>query len=333
MSHKKWQQVKVALNGGGQAFDRDAIASRWDAVEIPEVPGLFIGSLSAAMNRPALVANRITHVLSVMTDWRQPLNEDEKEKELSWTRKFVPVEDNPKSAKILANAFLEAYAWITLAREKGCRVLVHCHAGISRSSTMVCSYLMRHQCLTRDTSLALIRTVRPIIMPNSGFLKELNQLERDIQLQIQQLLCSHVISDPLVTQIILDMLQIDGRNLQGQMITIQEGDSFVCQSYSLPKHLSITCSEPSDEKSQAIHMAQWKPTTVTIDFKLGSWFTVRIKGLGDNWLLVHEQSEDYESFYYTIYTLPHLVGNQPSNDEDNAKSVLPNSALHYIVYN
>ena len=39
--------------------------------------------------------------------------------------------------------FDEAYEFIEHMRENNKNVLVHCHAGISRSATLVCAYLMK----------------------------------------------------------------------------------------------------------------------------------------------------------------------------------------------
>ena len=65
-----------------------------------------------------------------------------------------------------------------LAQPNG-RVLVHCEAGQSRSSSVVVAALMAmprlagRQSLDADDALALVREQRPIVRPNAGFMEQL----------------------------------------------------------------------------------------------------------------------------------------------------------------
>jgi protein-tyrosine phosphatase len=59
------------------------------------------------------------------------------------------------------------------AIESGGVVLVHCHAGISRSSSTVISYLMRKYDLTLKDAIEHTRSQRWFINPNPGFMKQL----------------------------------------------------------------------------------------------------------------------------------------------------------------
>lgn len=53
-------------------------------------------------------------------------------------------------------------------------------AGISRSSTIVISYLMKEQKYTFIDSFDFVRQRRNIIYPNNGFLKQLLEFEKNI---------------------------------------------------------------------------------------------------------------------------------------------------------
>ena len=64
--------------------------------------------------------------------------------------------------RFMKNAFLE-----------GGRVLVHCHAGISRSATTVISYLMKEHGMALNPATQLVRSRRWFINPNPGFVKQL----------------------------------------------------------------------------------------------------------------------------------------------------------------
>jgi protein-tyrosine phosphatase len=322
----RWTTVQVALDGGGLAFDPEAVVGRWDAGLVE--PGLYIGSLSAALNRPALDSAGITHILSVMYDWRRILLEEKQIDDDKFKRKFVPVEDNARMAKELAEAFHKGYEWIRDALATGGRVLVHCQAGISRSSTMVCSYLMQKYCTSMDDGLERIRRVRPIVMPNSGFLLQLRQLQRSIYMQVAKQVSIVLRHTTCPVNIVLDFLHIDVRNLEGNIIPIRDGDRFACKRWQLPSHLSVTSENQMDNRCFKLEPL-WGATTLVIDSKVGSWCILRIDGLGNSWFLLHEST----LFDYTIYTIPHLIGNQPSADEDHANIILPNFTLHYICLN
>ena len=67
------------------------------------------------------------------------------------------------------------------------QILVHCHAGVSRSATVVLLYLMAVRGLSLDAAFAHLRRVRPVIAPNAGFMRTLRaadaslcRLRRDI---------------------------------------------------------------------------------------------------------------------------------------------------------
>ena len=65
---------------------------------------------------------------------------------------------------------VEAVRAMQAARADGARVLVHCHAGISRSVTVVLLYLMVQHRLPLDRALAGLRRIRPCANPNPGFM-------------------------------------------------------------------------------------------------------------------------------------------------------------------
>ena len=63
------------------------------------------------------------------------------------------------------------------ALKKNQRVLIHCRAGVSRSATLVIAYVMRHLRMTLREALIYVRSRRPIVCPNRGFLKKLVDLD------------------------------------------------------------------------------------------------------------------------------------------------------------
>ena len=72
-----------------------------------------------------------------------------------------------------------------IAHKKSCatggdRILVHCSAGISRSPMVVAAYLMKRKGMTLRAALGQIVRVRPQILPNARFLRQLREMEVEL---------------------------------------------------------------------------------------------------------------------------------------------------------
>ena len=68
---------------------------------------------------------------------------------------------------------LPAAAFYPRGARQGEQILVHCHAGISRSSTIVLLHLMINRGLPLNKALAYLKKMRPQVQPNSGFMRYL----------------------------------------------------------------------------------------------------------------------------------------------------------------
>lgn len=77
-------------------------------------------------------------------------------------------------ANVLCAPATTCYAVPTRA---GGVALVHCMAGISRSASVVIAYLMARHSMTLDSALEHVGRVRPIVSPNLGFLRQLQEIE------------------------------------------------------------------------------------------------------------------------------------------------------------
>lgn len=75
----------------------------------------------------------------------------------------------------------EAHSFIEAAKQTKGTLLIHCHAGISRSTTILASYIMRERGMTRDAALDMIRTYRCSISPNEGFMEQLLTYEEKLR--------------------------------------------------------------------------------------------------------------------------------------------------------
>ena len=77
----------------------------------------------------------------------------------------------------LGRHFMEAALFIKNALKNNGKVFVHCWAGISRSTSCICAYLMMEHHLTLTTALNICRQGRPIVNPNPGFIKQLMEFQ------------------------------------------------------------------------------------------------------------------------------------------------------------
>ena len=67
----------------------------------------------------------------------------------------------------------DALAFIAQGALKGEKTLVHCNAGISRSGSVVVEFIRRSVPLSLVDAYAAAMGARPIVRPNSNFLKQL----------------------------------------------------------------------------------------------------------------------------------------------------------------
>lgn len=88
----------------------------------------------------------------------------------------VAVDDTDKTN--LLEHVVPTADFIDTALTKGDSVLVHCQAGVSRSTTLVAAYLMLKHGLNVEQALDKIRAVRPQVEPSEAFMMQLEMLER-----------------------------------------------------------------------------------------------------------------------------------------------------------
>lgn len=63
-------------------------------------------------------------------------------------------------------------------RESDGKSLVHCVAGVSRSTSLVLAYLMKYANMTLKQAFQHVRSIRPQVRPNMGFFKQLIEYEQ-----------------------------------------------------------------------------------------------------------------------------------------------------------
>uniref|UniRef100_A0A8C3KNI9 Dual specificity protein phosphatase 15 n=1 Tax=Calidris pygmaea TaxID=425635 RepID=A0A8C3KNI9_9CHAR len=127
------------------------------------LPGLYLGNFIDAKDLEQLSRNKITHIVSIHES-PQPLLQD-----ITYLR--IPLPDTPEAN--IKRHFKECISFIHQCRLHGGNCLVHCLAGISRSTTVVVAYVMVVTELSYQEVLDAVRTIRPVANPNPGFRQQL----------------------------------------------------------------------------------------------------------------------------------------------------------------
>ncbi len=133
-------------------------------------PQLYIGSVFEAKNKDFLKSKHITHIVNATYEIKNFFPQD-----------FVYLKLNLLDIPMqsLYTALEPAYKFITNAMGKGGVVLVHCQAGVSRSSSVVIYYLMKSKGWDYDTALKYLRSVHSKAFPNIGFRYQLRMLSSE----------------------------------------------------------------------------------------------------------------------------------------------------------
>ncbi|CAF1115819.1 unnamed protein product [Adineta steineri] len=64
--------------------------------------------------------------------------------------------------------------------QDGKKTLVHCYVGRSRSATIILAYLMKYQQMSLRDAFYYLRSRRPIVGPNFGFIRQLMAYEKSL---------------------------------------------------------------------------------------------------------------------------------------------------------
>jgi len=157
-------------------------------------PNLYLSSVEPGRNQEFLQALGITHVLNLTgfdvekaeggvttqfgTRLRYPKPEGFSD---VFTYKHIKIADEKMDAAAFEKFLGTGHPFINAALENpNHRVLVHCEAGISRSSTMVISYLMASEKKTLQEAYEIVKGKKSNIGPSIDFVTHLNAHESDL---------------------------------------------------------------------------------------------------------------------------------------------------------
>jgi len=136
----------------------------------PATGALYLGSLSATMEKSVLHEHNITHLVQVLDVPWLPLTEKD-----GFECYRIDILDVPSAD--LKGHLEGACKDIDKALRGGKNILVHCQQGVSRSAAIVIAYLIKYHGMSYDSAHAFVKRKRPCIKPNTGFVEALRAWE------------------------------------------------------------------------------------------------------------------------------------------------------------
>ncbi|KOB64195.1 tRNA pseudouridine synthase [Operophtera brumata] len=134
-----------------------------DNIPIMITDFVYIGSQDCTAS-DVVQAYDIQHILSLGIDVETDVN-----------HKFVECLDLPETD--IKPVLQESLPFIANAVSSSENVLVHCNAGVSRTSMVAIAYVMHYKCMHYDDAYSLVKGKRPAIQPNDGFRRQLKSLK------------------------------------------------------------------------------------------------------------------------------------------------------------
>lgn len=135
------------------------------------VENIYQGNICSSLQKGTLTKLGITHILTV-GNYLPLFYKD--------NFKYMCIKVKDKSDENLFQYFEEGFKFIDECISSGGKILIHCAAGYSRSTTMTCVYLIKKRCITVDEAIEIVKTARPEARPNSGFKEQLDKWYNDL---------------------------------------------------------------------------------------------------------------------------------------------------------
>ncbi|POI28200.1 hypothetical protein CIB84_008050 [Bambusicola thoracicus] len=111
---------------------------------------------------------KVTHILNVAYGVQNAFLND-------FVYKTISILDLPETD--ITSYFPECFEFIEKAKIQDGVVLVHCNAGVSRAAAIVIGFLMSSEGLSFASAFSLVKSARPSICPNPGFMEQLHKYQ------------------------------------------------------------------------------------------------------------------------------------------------------------
>lgn len=139
------------------------------------LPGIYLGGCDMISNEAWLREHGITHVIGIR-EYATMTREEYREASIRFSGiqyKQIQLEDDTHAP--ISYCFDAVHAILNQTRYNNNHVFIHCMAGVSRSVTLVASYLISRYNYSDRMALAYLHYMRAEIDPNDGFRKELRR--------------------------------------------------------------------------------------------------------------------------------------------------------------
>jgi protein-tyrosine phosphatase len=174
----------ISRNASGEPFDADSVLAHFlDPVFFPSLIadwGFYLGGDSHARDRRVINTLQITTVINCTVECRNHFEQSADGAaplpKVQYLR--LPLEDTEEED--IFGAFEACYHALIECKKKNGRVLVHCHAGRSRSVACVVYSLMRARKIGLASALGWVKYCRSIAAPNAGFMRQLKEAEESL---------------------------------------------------------------------------------------------------------------------------------------------------------
>lgn len=155
----------------------------YQPIEIKEYPNeiiedkLYLGDIHQAYNKTILCNLKITHIINCTH-----LIRNEFEKDKSMDIKYLKISIADQQGFNISQYFDMTRKFINDAFKNNDdnKVFIHCHAGVSRSSTITIAYLMKQKIWRFNQAFDYVKKARQFIDPNPSFVKQLQQFEKEL---------------------------------------------------------------------------------------------------------------------------------------------------------
>jgi protein-tyrosine phosphatase len=134
------------------------------------MPGLYISGWKPASNKNYLKENKITHIVCCVD------TQNAKRFPNDFQYLIIKADDNVNQD--MKQFFQKSNEFIREALKKPGKILIHCGAGISRSTTILCAYLINEFQMKTKQAMELCKNARPFCQPNNGFIQQLKEYEK-----------------------------------------------------------------------------------------------------------------------------------------------------------
>lgn len=147
------------------------------------IPGLYLGDIFAARNPSYLRNHGVTHILTIARGSLGLLSSTFESNDTGAPFKHRQIElDDLPDEKLLDHLengvdFIDSVLSGNFSEGEGCKVLVHCLQGMSRSTSFVIAYLVWKNKVTVGNALEMVQEKRKKARPNSGFYRQLLEWE------------------------------------------------------------------------------------------------------------------------------------------------------------